>query len=138
MSSTLTVLSYDPKAGALKVMQTISTLPDNFAGKSSGAEVQIHPSGKFVYASNRGHDSIAVFSVDAKTGRLAVVEHQPTQGKTPRHFALDPSGKWLLAENQDSHSVVMFSVDARTGQLTPTGQTVTVGSPVCALFVARE
>jgi len=100
--------------------------------------VQVHPSGKFVYGSNRGHDSIAVFAVDAKSGQLRLVEHQSTQGKTPRFFCLDPSGKWLLAENQDSDNIMLFRVDGRTGRLTPAGQTVQVGSPVCAVFLPAQ
>ena len=101
----------------------------------STAEVYVHPSGKFVYGSNRGHDSIVVYACDEKTGRLTLVEHQATQGRTPRHFALDPSGQFLLAENQDSGSMVVFRIDAKTGKLTATGQKVEVGSPVCAVFV---
>ena len=135
MSSTLTAFAYDAKRGALKELQTVSTLPEKFAGNRSGAEVQVHPSGKFVYGSNRGHDSIAVFGFDPKSGQLTCLEHQPTQGKTPRHFALDPTGQWLLAENQDSDSIVVFRVDAKTGRLSPTGQTVSVGAPACAVFV---
>jgi 6-phosphogluconolactonase len=138
MSSSLTALTYDADHGKLQEFQTISTLPDKFEGHSSCAEVQVHPSGKFVYGSNRGHDSIAVFAVDAKTGRLSYVAHQSTQGKTPRHFAIDPTGKWLLAENMDSGTVVVFGIDPKTGKLTPTGQSVEVGSPVCAVFVASE
>ena len=135
MGSTLTAFAYDAKRGALKELQTLSTLPEGFAGNSTCAEVQVHPSGKFVYGSNRGHDSIAVFAFDAASGKLRCLEHQPTQGKTPRHFALDPVGHWLLAENQDSDSIVVFGVDAKTGRLSPTGQTVSVGAPVCAVFV---
>ena len=135
MGSTLTTFAYDAKRGALKELQTLSTLPKEFAGKSAGAEVAVHPSGKFVYGSNRGHDSIAVFSFDAKHGQLTCLEYQPTQGKTPRHFALDRTGQWLLAENQESDSVVVFRVDTKTGRLSPTGQTISVGSPVCAVFV---
>ena len=135
MASTLTVLGYDSKQGALQELQTVSTLPEDFHGDSTGAEVQVHPSGKFVYASNRGHDSIAVFAADAKTGKLAFVEQQPTGGKTPRHFALDPSGHWLLAENQGSDNIVVFSVDAKSGRLTATGQKVEVSAPVCVQFV---
>jgi 6-phosphogluconolactonase len=135
MGSTLTALSYDPKRGALKELQTLSTLPATFVGHSTGAEVQVHPSGKFVYGSNRGHDSIAVFGFDARKGKLTCVELQPTQGKTPRHFAIDPSGQWLLAENSDSDSVVVFRIDLKTGQLRDTGHSVKVGAPVCALFV---
>jgi len=138
MGSTLTTFTYDAKRGALKEVQTVSTLPETFAGKSFCAEVQVHPSGKFVYGSNRGHDSIAVFGFDPKRGQLTCLQHQSTQGKTPRHFAFDPTGKWLLAENQGSDSVVVFRVDAKTGQLSPTEQTISVGSPVCALFVTAK
>src|SRR5438477_10352525 len=138
MTSTLTALADYPEHGTLEEFQTVSTLPEKFEGHNSGAEVQVHPSGKFVYGSNRGHDSIAVFAVDPKTSRLTLVGHQSTQGKTPRHFALDPSGKWLLAENQDSNSVVVFAIDQSSGKLTPTGQTLEIGSPVCAIFAASE
>ena len=135
MGSTLTVFAYDAKRGALKELQTISTLPAGFAGNSTCAEVQVHPSGKFVYGSNRGHDSIAVFGFAAASGTLTCLEHQPTQGKTPRHFAFDPAGNWLLAENQESDNVVVFRVDMKTGRLSAAGQTVSVGAPVCAVFV---
>ena len=136
MRSSVTVCAYDSKRGTLAETQTTSTLPDNFSGDSSCAEIAIHPSGKFVYASNRGHDSIAVFTTNRRSGELAFVEHEPTQGRTPRHCALDPSGKWLLAENQASDSVVVFQVSSRTGTLEATGQTVEVPSPVCAVFLA--
>jgi 6-phosphogluconolactonase len=136
MGSTLTVFKYDPKRGALEELQNISTLPADFKGNSTCAEVQVHPSGKFVYGSNRGHDSIAVFATNPATGYVTLVEHQPTQGKTPRHFALDPGGKWLLAENQDSDSIVVFRVDLKTGRLHSTGQTAEVGAPVCLVFAA--
>src|SRR5438552_8269338 len=121
LDSTLTVFAYAAKNGALSELQTLSTLPDSFRGSNTGAEVQIHPSAKFVYASNRGHDSIAMFSVEPGTGKLTAAGHQSTQGKTPRHFALDPAGKWLLAENQDSDAISVFRVDSGTGKLTPTG-----------------
>lgn len=135
MGSSVTVLDYDAKRGTLNETQTTSTLPDKFAGQSTCAEIAVHPSGKFLYASNRGHDSLAVFAVNRTTGLLQFVEHAPTQGTTPRHFALDPSGDWLLAENQASDNVVVFKVNRRTGALTPTGQVVEVPSPVCAVFV---
>jgi 6-phosphogluconolactonase len=135
MSSTLTALTYDARRGTLEELQTISTLPEKFSGESTCAEVQVHPSGKFVYGSNRGHDSIAVFATDPKTGKLAFVEHQPTKGKTPRHFGIDPTGKWLLVENQGSDSIVVFRIDANTGRLSATGQSVEVGAPVCVVFV---
>ena len=98
----------------------------------------MHPNGKFVYGSNRGHDSIAVFSSDEWNGKLTPVQNRSTQGKTPRHFAIDPTGKWLLAENQNSDSVVVFTIDQTTGKLKPTGQTITVDSPVCAVFVTAN
>src|SRR6266850_2589599 len=135
MGSSLTVFSFDGKHGLLEEKQTISTLPENFTGESTCAEVQVHPSGKFVYGSNRGADRIVVFGADAKTGKLTLIEHQSTQGKTPRHFAIDPTGQWLLAENQGSNSVVVFSVDEKTGRLKPTGQTLEVPAPVCLQFV---
>ena len=118
----------------------LSTLPANYTAteKDSTAEISVHPSGKFVYGSNRGHDSIAVFAADAKTGKLTLLQNEPTQGKTPRHFAIDPTGHWLLAENQNSDSVVVFGIDTATGKLKPTGQTIIVGSPVCAVFVPAE
>ncbi len=135
LSSSLTVFAYAPRGGTLTELQTLSTLPAEFTGNNSCAEVEVHPSGKFVYASNRGHDSLAVFAVEKATGRLTLVEYQPTRGKTPRHFAIDPTGRWLLAENQGDNNVVVFEIDRRTGKLRPTGQVVEVGSPVCAVFV---
>ncbi len=140
MTLTITTFSYDAARGTLFEEQNVSTVPAGYAimEKDSGAEIAVHPNGRFVYASNRGSDSIAVFSVEAKTGKLTLVQNEATQGKTPRHFALDPSGRWLLAENQNSDSVVVFAVDAATGKLKPTGQTLTVGSPVCAVFVKAE
>jgi len=138
MGGTLTVLQYDRARATLTEAQTISTLPADFKGKNTCAEVQVHPSGKFVYASNRGHDSIALFKIDPASGKLTFVEHQSTLGKTPRHFALDPSGDWLLAENQESDNVVVFHVDPASGRLSPTGQQIEIGSPVCSLFVPAD
>ncbi len=125
--STLSALTYDAAAGKLTSIQTISTLPSGFNGNNSGAEIQVAPSGKFVYASNRGHDSIAVFSV-APDGKLALVGHQPVMGQTPRHFQVEASGELLLVANQNSNNVVTFRIDAATGTLTPTGKSVTVQS----------
>jgi 6-phosphogluconolactonase len=137
MGSTITAFAYDPLRGALSELQTISTLPEDFAGRASNtcAEVEVHPSGKFVYASNRGHDSIAVFAVDAATGKLTAVEQQSTQGRVPRHFKLDPTGRWLLAANQATDAITVFAVDAATGRLKATGQSVAVPAPMCVLFV---
>jgi 6-phosphogluconolactonase len=115
----------------------VSTLPNGFSGVNTCAEIQVHPSGKTVYASNRGDNSIAVFSLDSTTGSVNLIQHVPTQGKTPRHFALDPTGHWLLAENQDSDSVVTFAVDEKTGRLTNTGTLDRVPVPVCAVFVSK-
>ncbi len=140
MALTITTFSYDAQQGAMFEAQNVSTVPADYGSteKDSTAEIAVHPSGKFVYGSNRGHDSIAVFSVDAKTGKLTLIQNEATQGKTPRHFAIDPSGRWLLAENQNSDSVVVFAIDAATGKLKPAGQTIAVGSPVCAVFVKAQ
>jgi 6-phosphogluconolactonase len=135
MASTMTAFEF--AQGALKELQTISTLPEEFRGNNTCAEVQVSPSGKFVYGSNRGHDSIAVFAIDPSSGKLSFVEHQFTQGKAPRYFGIDPTGQWLLAANQDSNSIVVFHIDAKTGRLTPTGQVVEIGSPVCLAFTVR-
>jgi len=134
LDSTITAFAYDSQHGALRLVNSLSTLPVNFSGKSFCAEVAAHPSGRFVFGSNRGHDSIAIFAVDPKTGALASAGFQSTGGKTPRHFALDSSGRWLLAANQDSDKVCVFQVDLSNGGLTPIGEGISVGSPVCALF----
>ncbi len=134
LANTLTTFSVDKASGALKPLQTVPTLPATFTGNNTTAEVVVHPSGRFVYGSNRGHDSIAVFKIDGATGTLTLIEHVPTQGRTPRNFAIDPSGHWLIAANQDGDSLVIFSVDPASGRLTPTGQTVTLGMPVCVRF----
>ena len=96
--------------------------------------MQVHPSGKFVYGSNRGHDTIAVFALDVATGKLTFVEHEPTRGKTPRNFGIDPSGRWLVAANQDTDTLAVFRIDQATGALDPVGEPVTVGQPVCVKF----
>jgi len=134
LSSSVTAFSYDATKGILKELDTRSTLPSDFKGENTCAEVQIHPSGSFVYGSNRGHNSIAVFRVNPRDGRLLRIENVACGGKTPRHFALDPTGKWLLVENQDSNSVIVFAVEANTGHLTPTGDKIEVGAPVCLVF----
>lgn len=138
MGSSLTVFSYDADRGSLEEKQVISSLPNGFRGESSGAEVAVHPSGKFLYASNRGNDSIAVFAIDAQNGTLTPVETVPTQGKTPRMFQIDPTGHYLIAANQDSDNTVVFRIDPQTGRLTPTGQVLELGSPVCVEFVAMQ
>jgi len=136
MDSSVTVFSFQAKTGAFTSLQTISTLPKDFSGPKQAAEIAVHPSGKFLYASSRGHDSIAVFAINEKKGTLTSLGQVLTGGKTPRHFAIDPTGAYLLAENQDSDNIVVFHIDAATGNLIPTGQTVEVPSPVCITFVA--
>jgi 6-phosphogluconolactonase len=137
ISSTLTSCLYNEAKGELKEIESVSTLPEGFHGANTCAEVQVDSSGRYLYASNRGHDSIAVFALDPGTGKATVKQHQATQDKTPRHFSLDPSGRWLLAENQDSDNVVVFAVDSQSGQLSPTGDSQSVGAPVCAVFLPK-
>ncbi len=134
---TASTFEYDPKRGALRLKDTISTLPAGYkvTNDDSTAEIRVHPSGKFVYGSNRGHDSIAVFAVDSVEGTLTPVEQVLTQGKTPRGFDLDPTGAYLIAANQDSDSLVVFQIDQKTGRLTPTGQKLEAFAPVDVEFV---
>jgi 6-phosphogluconolactonase len=138
MQSKVTAFAYDAAGGALRSLQTISTLPKGFTGHNDDAEVQVHPSGKFLYASNRGHDSIAVFAIDRRRGTLTPVENVPTGGKIPRSFAIDPTGSFLFAANQKSDNIVVFRIDAGTGRLTPTGEVLEVAAPVCVTFLAIE
>lgn len=138
MACTVTAFNYDSQKGTLSEMQTVSTLPTDFHGNANCAEVQVHPSGKFLYGSNREHNSLAIFTIDPQTGKLTPAGHQSTGGKTPRNFRIDPSGKFLLAANQDSGTIVEFTIDQATGALSPTGVTVKVGSPVCVKFVETK
>jgi len=134
LSNTIIAFEFDKDSGRLKHLQTVSTLPVGFSGKSWTAEVVISPSGKFLYGSNRGHDSIVSFAINQKTGMLSLIEHVSTQGKHPRHFAIDPNEKFLLVANRDSDSVVSFRIHRDTGRLEPTGQVTKVPKPVCLLF----
>lgn len=134
MANTVTALRRDPGTGALHTFQTVPTLPAGFTKPNSTAEIALHPNGKFLYASNRGHDSIAIYAI-AGDGRLSLVEHVLTGGKTPRYFGFDPSGRWLLAANQNSNDIFVFRASSQTGKLTPTGQRVRIGAPVCVAFV---
>lgn len=131
MLLTVTAFEYDAEQGRLNPTQVISTLPRDVQDGDSTAEVLVHPSGKFLYGSNRGHDSLAIFRIDEETGKLSVVGHQSTAGKTPRNFFIDPSGRWLFAENQGSDTVVQFEINQETGELTNTGTVLEVGAPVC-------
>jgi 6-phosphogluconolactonase len=135
MSSTVTVYSFDGSSGRMNELQTISTLPQGLKGENTTAEITTDMAGKFLYASNRGDDSIAIFAIDSGTGKLSLVDRVKTGGKEPRHFTLDPTGKWLFAENQNSNDVRVFRVDQKSGRLTPTSQTTRVNSPVCVVFV---
>jgi 6-phosphogluconolactonase len=137
MANTVTAFAYDADKGVLSEIQSISTLPADFRGRSYTAEVQVHPSGNFLYGSNRGHHSIAIFTIDASTGKLTTVGFEPTQGKNPRNFAIDPTGRYLLAENQDSDTIVVFGIDSKTGALRPTGQTVKLPKPVCIKMIPK-
>jgi 6-phosphogluconolactonase len=130
------VFNYDAAKGTMQEVQTVSTLPEGYTGSKSGAEIALDPSAKFLYASNRGHDSIAIFKVDAAKGTLTAAGNVPSGGKTPRNFAIDPTGNYLLAAHQDSNNVVEFKIDRQTGGLTPTGATLDVGAPVCVIFVS--
>jgi 6-phosphogluconolactonase len=134
--STVTAFDYDGGTGALSERQTISTLPAEFRGANFTAEVLVHPDGRLLYASNRGHDSIAVFAIDSATGRLSPAGHRSTQGNWPRNFAIDPTGTYLLAANQRSDSIVVFRIDRATGQLQAVGGPYPVPRPVCLRMVA--
>jgi 6-phosphogluconolactonase len=136
LTSTVTTFAYDAKTGSLAERQTISALPASFTGTSSAAEIAVHPSGRFVYSSNRGHDSVALFRIDAANGTLTFVEARETGGKTPRNFAIDPSGRYLFAANQNSGTMLVFNIDQATGQLKPAGEPVAVPAPVCVRFLA--
>ena len=131
LQSTVTVCRYLAHQGTFEVLQTISTLPDDFKGQNLGGEIMIAPCGRFVYASNRGHDSLAIFAVDPDTGRLSVVGHESTQGVAPRAFIIDPSSSMLLVANQDTDTVVTFWIDQDCGTLQATGHVAAVPTPVC-------
>lgn len=136
MGGSIVRFGWDSNRGALTQFETISTLPEGAQVTSTGAaEIAIHPSGKFLYATNRGHNSVAVFSVQPETGRLTPIQHISTQGKTPRNCEFDPAAKWLLVTNQDSNNAVVFRIDQKTGRLTQAGQPVPVPAPFCERFL---
>lgn len=138
LSNTITAFAYDFQNGKLTEIQSISTLPAGFMGRSNTAEIVVHPTGRLLYGSNRGHDSIAIYSIDITTGKLTAVGHHPTGGKTPRNFAIDPTGAYLLAENQGSDTIHLFKINQSTGLLSATDTVVEVPSPVCARFLRLE
>ncbi|MCP8938557.1 lactonase family protein [Alsobacter sp. SYSU M60028] len=135
LDSTMTAYAYDAETGVLTDLQTLPTLPAGFTGHSTCAEVQIAPSGRFLYGSNRGHDSIVIYAIDEASGTLTLVGHESTRGKIPRNFEISPTGEHLAAANQDSNNVVMFRVDTATGKLTATGNVVEAGTPICVRFM---
>ena len=138
LKSTVTAFTFDASAGVLRAFQTVSTLPKDFNGQNDGAEIHVHPNGRFLYTSNRGHDSIAEFSIDQSTGRVTLVHNFSIQGKTPRDFELDPAGRHLLAAGQDTNNVVVFHINPTTGQLRATGQQVDVPAPVGLTFMPQD
>ena len=137
LTSTVTVFASDGPE-KFRSVQNVPMLPAGFSGRNDGAEIEIHPSGKFLYASNRGHDSIVAYAIDPKNGTLTQIEDVPTGGKEPRHFAIDPTGSFLLAENQNTNMIVELRIDPATGKLTATGETLTVPSPICISFLPIE
>jgi 6-phosphogluconolactonase len=138
MGNTVTVFNWEAQKGELHEAQTIGTLPEDFKGESYCSEVLVHPSGKFLYGANRGHDSITVFHIDPSTGRLTLQEQTPCGGHWPRNFGIDPSGKWLVVANEKSDSVVVFEVDPQTGGLRQTDQKIQIGAPMCVRFLAEH
>jgi 6-phosphogluconolactonase len=135
LDCTVTAFAYKPTSGTLTDIQTITTLPNEFDGSNSCAEVRVHPNGKFLYGSNRGHNSIVVYRINSAKGTLTFVEHEATDIKTPRNFNIDPTGKFCLVANQGSDSVVVFRINQKTGALKPTGHKISIGRPVCVRFL---
>jgi 6-phosphogluconolactonase len=137
LDSTITTLRFDPEHGVLRPIGTQSTLPSGWSGTNSGADIHVAPSGRVLYTSNRGHNSIAVFSVAESTGMVSLEQTMSTSGDTPRNFTLDPTGRWLLVGNQNSGSIVVIARDEKTGMLSPTPQRLELPSPVCLRFRAH-
>ena len=135
LASTITAYDLDSTTGALSEIETVSTLPDGFAEVNHTADLHVLPSGKFIYGSNRGHDSIAIFAIDGATGRLSPVGREPTQGRAPRGFAVSPGGEFLVAANEDSDTLVVFRIDQATGELSPTGDVAEVPEPTCVALL---
>ena len=139
MALTVSGFSYDADKGALTPIETLSTLPAGAETKGvSTAETQVHPNGKFVYVSNRAHDTIACYSVDEATGKLTYIENAPSIVRIPRNFGIDPTGQWMITAGQDSSNIAVLAIDQKTGKLTPTGQVLDVGSPVCVKFLTLD
>lgn len=134
LDSTITAFAYDSEQGRLSTLETISTLPAGFEGESYCADIHVHPNGQFIYGSNRGHNSVAVVSFDAETGKMALLQTESVGGDWPRNFTLDPSGRFLLVANQRSDNIVVFRIDQEKGLLTPTGHQLDTPTPVCLKF----
>ena len=137
LTAEVTSFQRDPSSGSLRATQNITTLPADFEGRKSTAECLVHPNGRYLYVSNRGHESTASFAIDQQSGKLTSLRVTPTEGKEPRNFFIHPSGQWLLAENQNTDSIVVFSLDPDTGAIVPTESRVTVGRPVCLRMLSR-
>lgn len=135
LDSTVTAFAVDASNGGLAEIETLSTIPSDFHERTHTADLHITASGKYLYGSNRGHDSLAIFKIDQSTGRLTAIGHESTQGQTPRNFAIDPTGRFVFAENQNGDTIVTFTLDDTTGKLTPTGTVMEVPAPVCLIFV---
>lgn len=135
LDATLTAFTWEAQTGQMRELQTVSTLPRGFSGPKSCADVHVHPNGKFLYGSNRGHDSLAIFAVDETTGRLELIGHESTRGKTPRNFVIDPSGDYLLVANQDSSTVAVFRINLQSGKLDLNGDLTDIPTPVCLKFL---
>ena len=134
LDSTMNGFAFNAADGSLKDVCRLPTLPDGWDGSSHCADVHVHPSGRFLYGSNRGHDSIAIYAIDQQSGALTSLGFASTQGKTPRNFAIDPTGRWLLAANQDTDNIFVYAIDEKTGALTPNGQSAGASMPVCLTF----
>jgi len=138
LTSTISAFTFDQASGKMNEIQALSTLPDNFSGSNSTAEITIDAQGKFLYASNRGDDTIAIYSIDNSEGKLTFIDRIPTGGKTPRHFEIDPSGQWLFAANQNSNNIVVFKIDQTNGQLILQSEISGISSPVCVRFLEAQ
>lgn len=137
LDATVIAYKYDKNEGTLSEIQTLLSLPRNFKGENTSADIHITPDGRFLYVSNRGHDSLTAFSINEETGLLTVIGHTPSGGRTPRNFAITPNGNYLLAANQDTDNIVVFHIDQETGELTATGHEIEVPEAVCIKMIAR-
>lgn len=138
LDETIVAFAHDSKSGKLSEIQTISTLPEGFAGASYCAEVRVHPGGKFLYGSNRGHDSIVIYQINPEKGTLTLLGFQNSGIKNPRNFNIDPTGQFCIVANQDADTVIVFRINQGTGLLEPTGQAIKIGKPVCVRFLPRD